>query len=99
MNLLATMTRILCAVFVHVQRPESGEVKLASFQDTVEATLMFVESYLMMHRRNEVCFVACTARERWEKFCYGASTGSSIACTPYVCVTQSTEYHTFLYFL
>ncbi|CAN0208920.1 unnamed protein product [Ectocarpus fasciculatus] len=24
---------------------------------------MFVESYLMMHRRNEVCFVACTARE------------------------------------
>jgi len=56
-------------VAVHVlrafrQRPDSGEVKLASFQDTVEATLMFVESYLMMHRRNEVCFVACTARER-----------------------------------
>ncbi|CBJ26605.1 conserved unknown protein [Ectocarpus siliculosus] len=45
------------------ERPESGEVKLSSFQDTVEATLMFVESYLMMHRRNEVCFVACTARE------------------------------------
>ncbi|CAN0537356.1 unnamed protein product, partial [Ectocarpus sp. 12 AP-2014] len=45
------------------QRPGSGEVKLSSFQDTVEATLMFVESYLMMHRRNEVCFVACTARE------------------------------------
>ncbi|CAN0161374.1 unnamed protein product [Ectocarpus sp. 12 AP-2014] len=45
------------------ERPGSGEVKLSSFQDTVEATLMFVESYLMMHRRNEVCFVACTARE------------------------------------
>eukprot|EP00903_Cladosiphon_okamuranus_P017624 g16234.t1 len=45
------------------ERPDSGEAKLASFQDTVEATLMFVESYLMMHRRNEVCFVACTARE------------------------------------
>lgn len=50
--------------FVCFQRPDSGEAKLASFQDTVEATLMFVESYLMMHRRNDVCFVACTARER-----------------------------------
>ena len=48
----------------NLQRPDSGEAKLASFQDTVEATLMFVESYLMMHRRNEVCFVACTGRER-----------------------------------
>ncbi|CAM9301316.1 unnamed protein product [Hapterophycus canaliculatus] len=24
---------------------------------------MFIESYLMMHRRNDVCFIACTARE------------------------------------
>lgn len=39
-------------------------MKLASFQDTVEATLMFIESYLMMHRRNDVCFIACTAQDR-----------------------------------
>ncbi|CAM9220942.1 unnamed protein product [Choristocarpus tenellus] len=45
-------------------RPDQGaDMKLSTFQETVEGTLLFVESYLMMHRRNNVCFVACSGIE------------------------------------
>ncbi|CAM9647401.1 unnamed protein product [Ascophyllum nodosum] len=45
------------------QQGVSADAKLSTFQGTVEALLLFVESYLMIHRSNELCVVVCTAKE------------------------------------
>ncbi|CAM9686923.1 unnamed protein product [Chrysoparadoxa australica] len=40
-----------------VEREQSG---LSTFQETLEALFIFIESFLLLHRRNDLCFIAAT---------------------------------------
>ncbi|CAM9362003.1 unnamed protein product [Discosporangium mesarthrocarpum] len=48
-----------------MRQDQAGKPPLLAptFQEAVEATLLFLEGYLMMHRRNDICFVVCSACE------------------------------------